>query len=190
MTSNTPVNDQITDAVTQANPQDVSEAAAVAMGTIYQSMAHATGILYENAVAAQQQQNTLAQAATTQGIMQIYSLDTTAGAGDAELLPGQVRQNLAALENARTAADSLQLVDAVKLNLRSVLDSAGDFSFGVRSAAEAMQATLDEIGTTAHQDAMRTLQLAATAACLRAMIADPGQADAYARVLNEIRGLV
>lgn len=74
------VNEQITDAVTQANVHVLGEAPAMAMGTIYQSMAHATGILFENAVSAQQQQNTLAQAATNQGVMQIYSVDTSADA--------------------------------------------------------------------------------------------------------------
>ncbi|HEX7813775.1 RebB family R body protein [Dyella sp.] len=80
----TNVNDQITDAVTQSNVKVVAEAPAMAMGTIYQSMAHSTGILFENAVAAQQQQNTLTQAAANQGVMQIYSLDTTAAAGATE----------------------------------------------------------------------------------------------------------
>lgn len=80
----TSVNDQITDAVTQSNVKVVGEAPAMAMGTIYQSMAHSTGILFENAVAAQQQQNTLTQAATNQGVMQIYSVDTTAAAGATE----------------------------------------------------------------------------------------------------------
>lgn len=80
----TAVNDQITDAVTQSNVKVIGEAPAFAMGSIYQSMAHSTGILFENAVAAQQQQNMLAQAAATQGVMQIYSLDTTAAAGATE----------------------------------------------------------------------------------------------------------
>lgn len=77
----TAVNDQITDAVTQSNVKAIGEAPAFAIGALYQTIAHSTGILFENAVAAQQQQNTLAQAATTQGIMQIYSIDTTAAAG-------------------------------------------------------------------------------------------------------------
>jgi hypothetical protein len=77
----TAVNDQITDAVTQSNIKVIGEAPAFAMGSIYQTLAHSTGILFENAVAAQQQQNTLAQAAANQGVMQIYSLDTTAAAG-------------------------------------------------------------------------------------------------------------
>jgi hypothetical protein len=50
------------------------------MGTIYQSMAHSTGILFENAISAQQQLGIAAQAATNQGVIQIYSLDTMAGA--------------------------------------------------------------------------------------------------------------
>lgn len=76
----TKVNDQITDAVTQANVKVLGEAPAVAMGNLYQAMAHSTGILFQNAVSAQNQQNMLAQAATTQGVMQIYSIDTVADA--------------------------------------------------------------------------------------------------------------
>ncbi|WP_336718459.1 RebB family R body protein [Chryseobacterium mucoviscidosis] len=76
----TKVNDQITDAVTQANVKVLGEAPAVAMGNLYEAMAHSTGILFQNAVSAQNQQNILAQAATTQGVMQIYSIDTVADA--------------------------------------------------------------------------------------------------------------
>lgn len=76
----TKVNDQITDAVTQANIKVLGEAPAMAMGNLYQAMAHSTGILFQNAVSAQNQQNILAQAATTQGVMQIYSIDTVADA--------------------------------------------------------------------------------------------------------------
>jgi hypothetical protein len=76
----TAVNGQITDAVTQANVKVVGDAPAMAMGAIYQSLAHSTGILYENAVSAQQQIGICAQAATNQGVIQIYSIDTMAGA--------------------------------------------------------------------------------------------------------------
>lgn len=92
------VNSQITDAVTQANVKVVAEAPAMAMGSIYQTMAHSTGILFENAVSAQQQQNTLAQAAANQGVMQIYSLDTTATAAATEkVAQGGVADNLTSL---------------------------------------------------------------------------------------------
>jgi len=80
MAEPTPVNGQITDAVTQANVKVVGEAPAMAMGAIYQSLAHSTGILFENAVSAQQQLAIAAQAATNQGVIQIYSVDTAAAA--------------------------------------------------------------------------------------------------------------
>ena len=74
------VNQQITDAVTQSNVQVVADAPSVALANVYQSAAHSTGLMFENAVNAQGQQNILAQTATTQGVMQIYSMDTVADA--------------------------------------------------------------------------------------------------------------
>ncbi len=74
------VNNQITDAVTQANVKVVAEAPAMAMGQLYQTAGHMTGAGIENAVNAQNNQNILAQAATTQGVMQIYSVDTVSDA--------------------------------------------------------------------------------------------------------------
>ena len=74
------VSPQITDAVTQANVKVVAEAPAMAMGSLFQVAAHSTGLMFENAVTAQNNQNILSQSATTQGVMQIYSLDTIADA--------------------------------------------------------------------------------------------------------------
>jgi len=49
-------------------------------------------------VAAQQQQNSLSQAAANQGVMQIYSLDTTAtGAASEKVAQGGVADNLTSL---------------------------------------------------------------------------------------------
>jgi Killing trait len=76
----TPVNGQITDAVTQSNVKVLGDAPAMSMGAIYQSLAHSTGILYENATSSQQQLAIAAQAATNQGVIQVYSLDTMAAA--------------------------------------------------------------------------------------------------------------
>ena len=74
------VNEQITDAVTQTNVKVVAESPAMALSNVYQTAAHSTGIMFENAVNTQNQQNILGQAATTQGVIQIYSLDTVADA--------------------------------------------------------------------------------------------------------------
>lgn len=84
----------------------VGEAPAMLMGSVYQTMAHSTGILFENAVAAQQQQNTLSQAAANQGVMQIYNLDTTAAAGATEkIAQAGVADNLTSLLTVLQAAD-------------------------------------------------------------------------------------
>lgn len=98
MATPTQVNDQITDAVTQSNVKVVGEAPAMALGTIYQAMAHSTGILFQNGVAQQKQQNTLSQAAATQGVMQIYTVDTTAAAGATEKVSqGGIADNMTGL---------------------------------------------------------------------------------------------
>jgi hypothetical protein len=74
------VSEQVTDAVTQANVKVVGEAPAMAMGSLYQTMTHSTGLMFENSVSNQNLQNMTAQAAATQGIMQIYSVDTISDA--------------------------------------------------------------------------------------------------------------
>ncbi|HEY2068058.1 MAG TPA: RebB family R body protein [Rhizomicrobium sp.] len=100
----TPVNGQITDAVTQANVKVVAEAPAMAMGAIYQSLAHSTGILYENATSSQQQLAIAAQAATNQGVIQIYSVDTMAGAvATSKIAQSDVPDTLLALLSALRA---------------------------------------------------------------------------------------
>ncbi|MFK7798776.1 MAG: RebB family R body protein [Aureispira sp.] len=74
------VSAQVTDAVTQTNVKVVSEAPAMAMGSVYQTAAQSTGLMFTNAVNAQNQQNILSQAATTQGVTHLYSIDTIADA--------------------------------------------------------------------------------------------------------------
>jgi Killing trait len=67
---------EIIDAVTATNVKVVAESPAMAMGTLYQSLAHSTGILFENSVSASRNADMVGLAATNQGIMQIYSVDT------------------------------------------------------------------------------------------------------------------
>jgi hypothetical protein len=101
----TPVNDQITDAVTQANVKVVGDAPAMAMGAIYQSLAHSGGILFENATSSQQQLAIASQAATNQGVIQIYSVDTMAGAAStAKVAQSDVPDTLLALLSALRGA--------------------------------------------------------------------------------------
>ena len=74
----TSVNDQITDAVTQANVKVLGDAPAVATANLYQAVSQALANAAHNATMAQQQTNILAQAATTAGVAMLYSLDTAA----------------------------------------------------------------------------------------------------------------
>jgi hypothetical protein len=103
----TAVNGQITDAVTQANVKVLGDAPAMAMGAIYQSLAHSTGILYQNATSAQQQLQISAQAATNQGVIQLYSVDTMAGAvSTAKVSQSDVPDTLLALLTALKATQT------------------------------------------------------------------------------------
>ncbi|MCC9625636.1 RebB family R body protein [Thalassospira sp. MA62] len=103
----TPVNGQITDAVTQANVKVLAEAPAMAMGSIFQSLAHSTGILYENAVSAQQQIGITSQAATNQGVIQIYSVDTMADSvATSKIAKSDVPDNMLSLLTALQATRS------------------------------------------------------------------------------------
>ena len=212
----TAVNDQITDAITQSNIKVIGEAPAFAMGAIYQSMAHSTGILFQNAVAAQQQQNTLAQAAANQGVMQIYSLDTTATAGATEGI-GQtgVADNLTSLLTVLNAFNSTspkasavaeapfaaeddapdspvrkvanQIEAAVKFSNDTVLGSAHAFVSGLHSAVGEMAHAIDAMNRVTHDNMLHILQEAALSATLAAMIREPDKAKEYEAVLQVIR---
>jgi hypothetical protein len=79
----TPVNSQITDAITQTSVGALANAPAMAMGLIYQSMAHSTSILFQNTVQAQQHAAIASQAATNMGVVHLYSAGTMSGASAA-----------------------------------------------------------------------------------------------------------
>jgi len=80
MVEPTPVNDQITDAVTQANVKVLGDAPAMAMGNLFQATSQALANAAHNATTAQQQTNITSQAATTQGVTTLLSLGTSSGA--------------------------------------------------------------------------------------------------------------
>jgi len=80
MADDTPVNSQITDAVTQSNITVLGSAPAQSMATAYQLLAQSVGVAMQNAVSNQQNMNTIDSAIVTQGISLLFSLD---GAADA-----------------------------------------------------------------------------------------------------------
>lgn len=198
MADSTSVNPQITDALTQSRTKVLAEAPAMAVGALYQALAHSTGLMYENAVAAQQQQNTIAQAATTQGVMQIYSLDTaTTGISATQAVLGDAADALdtgmqaSAAHAASALGDRLnaQVEAAVRLDNEIVLAHAAEVAQAVRTCSDAMAAALQSVGQALHEDRIRTLKLAATAVCLRGMLSDPSKAADYAAALAVIERL-
>lgn len=74
------LNREITDAVTSSNVNVVANAPAIGLSELYQTDSHSTGLSVQNSVNAQQQLNTLDETAATQGVMQIYSIDTVSDA--------------------------------------------------------------------------------------------------------------
>ncbi|MBK3778171.1 glycerol-3-phosphate dehydrogenase [Azospirillum brasilense] len=86
------VNDQITDSVTQANTKVLGDAPAIAMGNLFQATAQALANAAHNATNAQQQSYVTAQAATTQGVATLYSIDTaTTGVATKSILSTGVK---------------------------------------------------------------------------------------------------
>lgn len=69
------VSPMVTDAVTQTNVMVVAAAPAVAMASLYQTLANSVAMASINAVYAQHQANMIHQAATTQGVALLLSLD-------------------------------------------------------------------------------------------------------------------
>lgn len=82
----TAVNSQITDAVTQANVKVVSESPAMSMGNLLVATSQALSNSAHNATFGQQQAWSTMQAATTQGISNLLTLETAATGKSAELI--------------------------------------------------------------------------------------------------------
>lgn len=72
----TAINSQITDSITQVNTKVLGDSPAIAMGNLFVATSQALSNAAHNATTAQQQTVITAQAATTQGVSTLYSVDT------------------------------------------------------------------------------------------------------------------
>ncbi|MBL4614617.1 MAG: RebB family R body protein [Magnetovibrio sp.] len=88
MATPTPVNDMITDSVTQTSVAVLGVAPAQAMGNVYQTAAHSLSVLFENSTLMQQHSAISSQAATNQGVMQLYGTATMASAAATAMIAG------------------------------------------------------------------------------------------------------
>ena len=95
----TALNNQITDAVTQANVKVLGDSPAMAMGNFYNATGQALSNAAHNATSLQHQSNVTAQAATTMGVTSLLSLDTaTAAKATKTVLKAQRKQTQEAVE--------------------------------------------------------------------------------------------
>lgn len=76
----TTVNDQITDSITQANTKVLGDSPAIAMSNLYVATSQALSNAAHNATNNQQQSYVIMQAATTQGVTALFSIDTASTA--------------------------------------------------------------------------------------------------------------
>lgn len=155
----TVVNSQITDAVAPAS---------VSAG---ESQEQAIGQAVRDAIVAQQQFYILAQAATTQGIASMYSIDTAA---TAEAVQKQV----------------MQTADAVKAAAPEAMLHARDFADPQPAGAGDVAREMDALGEAFCRNLMRVVQIAATSASMTAMIAQPDKIESYQRILEIIKQIV
>lgn len=98
MAQPTALNDPVTDAVAQTGVMVAGEAAAVSIAALYQSLAHSTALLYEGAAAQYQRSQVLGLAASNQGVIQLYSIGTIAGAVAAGRIAAAAREGPSLLQ--------------------------------------------------------------------------------------------
>jgi Killing trait len=179
---------EITDAVTATNAPTSSKAPAIALGSIYQAVANALGEAVQNAVNTQQQSYILAQAATTQGVMQLLSIDTASSTvspnGDKTSAAAQA---LAATTAPEPVAGAIE--QAIESGSKLGLDNAGPWSEAVRIMMSTVVFALRELQKVSQDNNMAMIKQAAVAAVLIAMIKAPDQLEQYEKILAMIQGL-
>ncbi|MEH6420923.1 RebB family R body protein [Pseudomonas sp. CGJS7] len=206
--ASTSVNPQITDAVTQTNVKVTAQAPATAIAQLYQTVAHATGLMAENAANSQQQQSMINSSAAAQAT--IVLLDQTGntpgdgptppvGAGpgvstglsepaDLEAHVQDSAQRLKQLASDRGAVNS-QIVSAIETNHHYSLGAAGVFAYAQREVMQAFVDGLEQINAAQYRQQLQAVQITATAVCLSAMLKSPERAEEYAAVLQAIKQL-
>lgn len=94
----TAVNSQITDSVTQGNVKVLGDSPALSLSNLYQVISQSLGLAAQNSVFAQQHTNIVHQAATTQGVNLIYSIDTeTIGDASTKISQAGIPSNMVSM---------------------------------------------------------------------------------------------
>lgn len=81
-----PVNDAVTDSVTQVNTTVIGETPAMAQGNLFMSTSHAMGTAAHNSTSANQQGTLVMQTVTIQGINSLFATGSAVLSRSAELI--------------------------------------------------------------------------------------------------------
>jgi hypothetical protein len=180
------VNPQITDSITQANTKVLGDAPAIAMGNLYQATAQALANAAHNATVSQQQSYITSQAATVQGVVALYSLDTASeGVATGKIF----EQSAAAVQTAAAPPVATPPADVQRL-IDELSHESADVGYHVRSLMSAFAASLDALSIASSRQQLRILQNAAIAVCLKAMIEQPDKARELDATLEIIKKVV
>lgn len=187
MSMSTQVDPQITDAVTQTNPFIPGGAPTTSLNQLYMATAQALVNAAHNAVNSQQQSFMLMQAATTQAVMQLLSID---GAGKAAPLDASNASGVPTVPVATASPDAAAHIEREKeLPNKFGLDNAGSWSHAVREIMNTLAGALRELQSVAQETDMAMVKQAAIAAVLTRMIKAPDQREQYQKILELIEGL-
>jgi len=183
---NTPVNPQVTDAVTQSNSVPTyGQAPAMALAYLYQVTACVLANAAQNAVSAQQQSAITAQAATTEAVVQLYAIDTANKSPALDAAPSSRDMATAA-----ALPETLAHGAGVAAPHHVVgFDHAGPWAHAAHELMGAVASALREFEQVAQETNMATIKQAATTAVLANMIKAPERFEQYQKILDLIEEL-
>ena len=208
----TDVNDEIMNSVTQPNPQVIGDAPAIAMGNLFIATSQALSNAAHNATNNQQQSYVTMQAATTQAVTTLYSVDTASvGVATREILNASVAGTAPAAtaltpqEIASSAAEqtatlkatasdshgqiSDRIEEAIDFALHTTLGSAERFNHAVREVMDAHVSSLQAISESQYRDCLNSVKIAAISKTLEGMLKHPEKHALYAEILTLIEEL-
>lgn len=181
----TQIDPQVTDSITQTNPQIRGGVPATVLGNLYQATAHALGNAAQNAVNSQQQNDILMQAATTQAVMQLLSVGSTGS-----IVPPNEGKSSGATQPTEGLTDALSKIERVVESPNKLgIDNANPWSHATREMMNAVADALREFQRVSQEAGMAMVKQAAIAAVLVHLINAPDQLQQYEKILELIERL-
>ncbi|WP_414716614.1 RebB family R body protein [Thalassolituus sp. UBA3500] len=178
----TAVNDQITDSITQSNVKVLADAPAMAMGNLYQATAQALSNAAHNATSAQQNAAIIAQAALTQGISTLYSIDTASTAAQFEKTSSAEAKATSSVDASNAAKEAPLAQRSTDKNTPSDSTQSAEIENVAEQQVEALKAQSEE----AQQNIKENLNKTIEEAVKFALECNLGSADRFNHAVREV----